>query len=368
MIGMAKPQVGEEEIAAVVDVMRSGQLAAGPKVNEFEQAFASYIGAKEGVASCNGTTALHVALLALGVQPGDKVLTTPFTFIASSNSILFNQATPVFVDINPSTFLLDPDKLEAYLEKNYEPSMKAIMVVHLFGLACDMDRIMSIANKYKLKVIEDCAQAHGAEFNGVKAGSFGDASSFSFYPTKNMTTGEGGITLFKDSAVANLARKFVNHGRVDQYLHDVLGYNYRLTSIAAVIGLAQLKKVDGFNKNRIHNAAIYDKELSSVDGVVVPSKPAACKHVYHQYTIRVDAGKRGALQQYMKDNDIGSAVVYPFSMNQQPCYEGVCEYEELSIAEEVSGEVLSIPVHPALVDEDIFKVVQVITSFFQGAK
>ncbi len=365
MIEMTKPYIGQEEIDAVVKVMKSGMLACGDVVTDFENQFTRYIAMEEGVASCNGTTALHVALLALGIGEGDKVLTTPFTFIASSNSILFNKSIPVFIDIDPQTYLIDPDKLEAYLEMHYEPCMKAILVVHLFGLACDMPRVMKLAYKYNLKVIEDCAQSHGAEISGQKAGSFGDASSFSFYPTKNMTTGEGGITLFKHVPDADLGRKYINHGRVDQYLHDVLGFNYRMTNIAAAIGIEQLKRVDGFNDLRRRNAQIYDEQFKDVTFISTPFVKGGFKHVYHQYTVSLNGINRKDLQIYMNKNGVGSSVVYPFSMNEQPFYEGVCEYESVSNAEITTKKVLSLPVHPGLTESEVLKVVDVVKSYIK---
>ncbi len=364
MITMAKPFIGEEEINAVTAVMRSGMIACGAVVTEFEMEFAQYIGTPSGVATNNGTTALHTALLTFGIKPGDKVITTPFTFIASSNSILYCGAKPVFVDIDPETYLMDADKLAAYLEQHYDPSMKAIMPVHLFGLACDMPRIMAIAKQYNLKVIEDCAQSHGAEIDGKKAGSFGDAACFSFYPTKNMTTGEGGICLFNHAADAVVGRKYINHGRVDQYLHDVLGYNYRMTNMSAAIGLEQLKRLDGFNHQRRYNARLYDELLANVDGLALPIEPESYRHVYHQYTIRVDGDGRDALQAYLKDHEIGSAVVYPFSMNEQPFYQHNCEFDSVALAQAHSKQVLSIPVHPALTEEEVKKVAATIVTFF----
>lgn len=365
MIGMAKPYVGQEEIDAVVEVMKSGMLACGEVVTNFENKFASYIGMEHGVASCNGTTALHVALLTLGIGEGDKVLTSPFSFIASGNSILFNRSIPVFVDIDPATYLLDPIKLETYLERHYDPAMKAILAVHLFGLPCNMPKILEIANKYNLKVIEDCAQSHGAEINGQKTGSFGEAACFSFYPTKNMTTGEGGITLFKSKELANLGRKYINHGRVDQYLHDVLGFNYRMTNIAAAIGLEQLKRVDGFNELRRVNAKQYDNGFKQTLSIAVPFVPEGFKHVYHQYTIALNNVDRTALQEYMKTNDVASAVVYPFSMNEQPFYRDICVYDKLTNAEVATKVVLSLPVHPGLSVNHISKVIELINSFIK---
>jgi perosamine synthetase len=366
MISMAKPFIGEEEINAVTAVMRSGMIACGAVVTEFETAFAQYGQMAHGVATTNGTTALHTALLALDIKPGDKVITTPFTFIASSNSILFCDATPVFVDINPDSYLMDADKLAEYLDKNYDESMKAIMPVHLFGLACDMPRIMAIAKQYNLKVIEDCAQSHGAEIDGKKAGSFGDASCFSFYPTKNMTTGEGGVCLFKDQETAKKARKYVNHGRVDQYLHDVLGYNHRMTNISAAIGLEQLKRLDGFNQKRRFNAATYDELLAGQDKLVLPVVNDGYKHVYHQYTVRLEGANRDELQAYLKEHEIGSAVVYPFSMTEQPFYKGRCEYDCDDVSQSHATKVLSIPVHPGLTEEDVSKVASTILAFLDS--
>jgi dTDP-4-amino-4,6-dideoxygalactose transaminase len=363
MISMAKPQIGQEEIDAVVEVMKSGMIASGAVVTEFEQAFADYIGMPAAVATSNGTTALHAALLGLQIGEGDKVLTTPFTFIASSNSILFNRAVPVFLDIDADSFLLDLDKVEAYLAAHNDGSVKAILVVHLFGLACDMPRLMQIAEKYNVKVIEDCAQSHGAEIDGVKAGSFGDAACFSFYPTKNMTTSEGGVALFKDKKVAELARKYVNHGRVDQYKHDVLGFNYRMTNICAAIGLAQLNKLAEMNERRRKNAALYDELLGDNPFIKTPVVNERFKHVYHQYTVVINGLARETVQALLAENNIGCAVVYPFSMTEQEFYQDKSECESDAIARELSRKVLSLPVHPGLADEDITKVCLVLNSF-----
>jgi len=362
MISMAKPIIGQEEIDAVTEVMKSGMIASGAVVTEFEQTFSQYITMPYGVATSNGTTALHAALLGLGIGEGDKVLTTPFTFIASSNSILFNRAIPVFIDIDRDSYLIDLDKVESYLEQNNNGSVKAILVVHLFGLACDMPRLMTIAEKYNVKVIEDCAQSHGAEIDGVKAGSFGDASCFSFYPTKNMTTSEGGIALFKDKNIAETARKYVNHGRVDQYKHDVLGFNYRMTNICAAIGLVQLNKLPKMNDARRKNAAIYDRLLADNPCIKTPVVAPAYKHVYHQYTITLNGVERDDVQSLLAENDIGSAVVYPFSMTEQEFYADKSECEDDSIARELSKKVLSLPVHPSLTDENIEKVCSVLNT------
>lgn len=362
MISMAQPQIGQEEIDAVTEVMKSGMIASGAVVTEFEKQFSTYIGANYGVATSNGTTALHAALLGLEIGEGDKVITTPFTFIASSNSILFNRAIPVFIDIDADNYLLDLDKLEVYLEKHNGSAIKAILVVHLFGLACDMQRLMNIAKKYDLKVIEDCAQSHGAMIANKKAGSFGDAACFSFYPTKNMTTSEGGIALFKEEAVANLSRKYVNHGRVDQYKHDVLGFNYRMTNICAAIGIEQLKKLPKMNATRIRNAELYNKLLANNRFIQTPKVEVGYTHVYHQYTIIIENIERDAVQKILKDNDIGSAVVYPFSMTEQEFYSDKSECEGDEISRALSRKVLSLPVHPGLSETDIKTVCNVLNS------
>ena len=240
MITIAKPQIGQEEKDAVMDVMGSGMIACGSVVAEFEQKFSDYVGMKYGIATTSGTTALEVALRALGIGAGDKVVTTAYSFIASTNSIVYTGATPILADIDKGTFDIDIDSAEECLKAN--PDAKALLVVHLFGQTCNMDAVMALAKKYDVKVIEDCAQAHGAMWKGRMAGSFGDASTFSFYPTKNMTTGEGGMVLTNDEKVAEQAKLLIDHGMKIRYTRDIVGYNYRMTNIAAAIGLEQLQK------------------------------------------------------------------------------------------------------------------------------
>lgn len=355
-VSIASPVIEEEEINAVIDVMKSGMIAQGPKVIEFEEEFAKYVGAKYGIATNSGTSALHVALLAAGIGEGDEVITTPFTFAATGNSILYTGARPVFVDIDPETFTIDPAKIEeAITDKT-----KAIMPVQLYGQAADMEPIMKIAKEHDLIVIEDAAQAHGATFNGQKVGSMGDMSCFSFYPTKNMTTSEGGIITTDDEDLAEQARIFRAHGASVRYHHDAIGYNFRMTDISAAIGLAQMEKIDEFNDKRIENAAYLNEGLKDVDGVITPYCADDSKHVYHQYTIRVEKGDRDDWVDIINDCGVGTGIHYPIPLYNQPIYkfmgiEGNCPNAELA-----ADNVISLPVHPSLTKDDLDLVIEAV--------
>ncbi len=355
MISIAKPLMGEEEKQAVLEVLDSGMLAHGPRVKAFEEAFAAMCGVKYAVATSSGTTALHTALLAHDIGPDDEVITTSFTFIATANSILFTGAKPVFVDIDPRTFNIDPAKIEAAIT----PRTKAIMPVHLFGLMADMGAIMDIAQRHNLAVIEDACQAHGAEYHGQKSGSFG-TGTFSLYPTKNITSAEGGMVTTNDPEIAQLSREIHHHGMGKQYYHHRLGFNFHMTDVHAAIGLEQLKKLDRFNAARAANAKYYDEHLQ---GVVTPFVPEGYRHIYHQYTIRVPDGKRDALRAYLKEHEIGSGVYYPLPIHKQPYYQELGYDLTLPEAEQAAQEVLSLPVHPALSQEDLETVVAAINTF-----
>ncbi|MDR1043104.1 MAG: DegT/DnrJ/EryC1/StrS family aminotransferase [Clostridiales Family XIII bacterium] len=359
MIPIARPQISQAEKDAVMAVLDSGMIACGQTVTEFETSFAEYVGAACGVATTSGTTALEVALRALGIGVGDKVITTAWSFIASTNSILYTGAVPVFADIDSRTFDIDPDRIEDALKAN--PDAKAIQVVHLFGQPCDMDRIVELALKYNVRLIEDCAQAHGAEWRGRKVGSFGDAAAFSFYPTKNMTTGEGGIVLLNDEKVEQKARLLINHGMERRYIHDEIGYNYRMTNIAAAIGLEQLKRLDGFNNARRNNAALYDKGIAN-PLVETPFVLPGAKHIYHQYTIKVLDGKRDDLIALFEQNGIGYGIFYPYSIPEQPAYSGMGFRADWPATDLVKTQALSIPVHPGVTEDDVKTVTDVINS------
>lgn len=355
-VNIASPQIGKEEIKAVTEVMKSGMIAQGPKVKEFEEKFAKFIGTKFAVATSSGTTALHVALLAYGIGPGDEVITSPFTFIASSNSILYTGAKAVFVDIDEETYNIDPEAIEKAITKK----TKAIMPVHLYGQACDMTKIMAIAKKHKLAVIEDACQSHGSEWKAKKAGSFG-TGAFSLYPTKNMTTGEGGMITTNSQEIYDNCNLIRAHGSKVKYYHDVLGFNFRMTDIGGAIGVEQLKKLPKFNKLRQKNAAYLSKKLGEIRGIRVPEVDKNATHVFHQYTIRITKEfglTRDEVLKALTDAGIGTAVFYPLPINEQKLYQKLGYKKNTPIAERVSKEVLSLPVHPGLKQTDLDYIVK----------
>src|SRR6056297_5614 len=360
MIPIANPIITEEEKELVNEVMDSGMLIMGEYVKEFEKKFANYSDTEYGVATSSGTTALDVALKSLEIEEGDKIITTPFTFIASSNSILYSKADPIFADIKEDTFNIDPDSIRALLKEH--PDVKALLIVHLFGLPCDMDEIMESVNKHNLVLIEDSAQAHGATFKGRKVGSFGEVSTFSFYPTKNMTTSEGGIVLTDDKEIMKRARLLVNHGSPQKYHHDILGYNYRMTNISAAIGLVQFKKLDQFNKQRQANAEKLTDGLNDLEWLETPVIPDDRKHVFHQYTIKTEF--RNELLAYLKENEIGYGIHYPMPTYDQKLYQKL-GYKDTRcpVTEKLCDQVVSLPVHPALSEEDIDYIIDKLRSF-----
>lgn len=354
-INIASPIIEQEEIDNVVEVLKSGMIAQGPKVTEFEKEFAKWIGTDYGIATNNGTSALHTTMLACGIGKGDEVITTPFTFAATSNAALYVGARPVFVDIDEDTFNLDPSKIEeAITDKT-----KAIVVVQLYGQSADMDPILEIAKKHDLLVIEDACQAHGASYKGKKVGSIGDVACFSFYPTKNMTTSEGGMITTNNKEIAENARIFRAHGSPVKYHHDYIGYNFRMTDIEAAIGLAQLKKVDKFDNIRIKNAKYLDEGLKDVKGITTPVVADGCKHVYHQYTIKVD-GDRDKWIEFLNDHGIGCGIYYPIPLYNQKLYKDLGYNQSLPVTDKVVKEVISIPVHPSLSKEDLDTVIDVL--------
>jgi dTDP-4-amino-4,6-dideoxygalactose transaminase len=348
VIPIARPQMGEEEKQGVWDAMASGSLAQGPRVREFEERFAAAIGAGHAVATSSGTTALHLVLLGYGIGEGDEVITVPFTFIASANSVLYTGARPVFVDIDERDFSMDVGQVEAAIT----PRTKAILPVSLYGQPADMPALTAIAERHGLAVVEDACQAHGAAIGDRKSGTWG-AGTFSFYPTKNMTTGEGGMVTTDDGELAERIRLLREHGMKVRYQHDVLGFNFRMTDIAAAIGLAQLPKLAGYNQRRRAVATRYDAELR---GVIGPWVRPGVTHVYHQYTIRV--AERDAFAERLRERGVGSAIYYPIPVHRQKPFLALgYGAERYPVTERLTDEVLSIPVHPGLTDDEVATVI-----------
>jgi perosamine synthetase len=360
MISIAKPLIDQEEKAKVLEVLDSGELASGRYVTEFENDFAVYVESDHAIAASSGTTALHLAVEALGIGKGDKVFTTPFTFIATANAILYAGATPVFVDIDPVSFNLSPNALRKAVTEH--PEAKAIMVVHLYGQAADMNEILEIAKENNLLVIEDCAQSHGAEYRGRKVGSIGDAGMFSFYPTKNMTTGEGGMLTTSNREVAERARLLVNHGQKVRYRHEVLGYNFRMTNIHAAIGIEQLKKLERFNSLRRENAAYLTTNIKN-ELIELPVELEGNKHVFHQYTVKLHTD-RDKFIDFLQKKEIGYGIHYPIPLMEQPLYKDLgLDGFDCPVASELAKCVVSLPVHPALTKEQLEYIVAAINEY-----
>lgn len=349
-IYVSKPSITDAEKKAVMEVLESGFLAQGARTAEFEKRFASMHGVKHAIAVSNGTCALQIALMANGVGPGDEVITSPFTFIATANAIVFTGATPVFVDVELDSFNISPALIEAAIT----PRTKAILPVHLYGQICEMDQIMAIAEKYGLRVIEDACQSVLATYKGKYAGSFG-TGTFSFYATKNMMTGEGGMITTNDDEVADQCRLIRNHGMRERYVHEMVGYNFRMTDIQAAIGIAQIERLPEFTQKRRSNAALFNETINSV---ITPKELEDREHVWHQYTIRIEDNLRDAAMDLLSKAGIGYGIYYPIPLHKQQSMERFVDKVSFPIAEQLSNEVLSLPVHPGLSDEDLERVIK----------
>ncbi len=369
MIPISKPSLGEDEIEAVAEVLRSGMLAQSSRVREFEREFAKFIGVKHAIAVSSGTAALHVALIAMGVRPGDKVITTPLTFFATTSSILLCGGVPVYVDVDERTMNMDPEILRrAYGEA------KVILPVHLHGHPADMDPILEISKEAGSAVLEDAAQAHGAEYKGRKVGSLGDAAIFSFYPTKNMTTIEGGMIVTNDDEIAERARVIRDQGQVRKYLHEYLGFNYRMTEVNAAVGLVQLRKLDKMNQRREEIARTYMEELD-LEGVELPYVAPWAKHAWHLFPLRTSAEKRDLLVEKLNSMGVMARPIYPMPVQKQPIMAKLSDpernflytlfprdlrFNETPVAERLTKEVFYIPIHPAMSDDDVNTVVSTV--------
>ena len=353
MIPLAKPLIGRDEIKAVKRVLKSGNLAQGSEVLAFENAFSKVVDGRECVAVNSGTSALHVALLSLGIGPGDEVIIPSFTFAATANSVALTGATPVFVDIDPLTYNIDSNLIEAAITSK----TRAIQVVHLYGLPADMMKISEIAKKHNLLVIEDVAQAHLAGINGQPVGTFGAAAAFSFYPTKNMTSGEGGMIALKDAQVARKCRLLRNQGMESRYQNEIVGFNLRMTEIHAAIGLAQLRKLPTWTEKRIENAKFLN---DNIELAKTPFIPNGYRHVYHQYTIRV-AANRDKISEELTNLGIGNSVYYPTQVHKLPAFAFELNLPQTKSATET---VLSIPIHPSLTLKNLSRIANSVNEVF----
>jgi UDP-2-acetamido-2-deoxy-ribo-hexuluronate aminotransferase len=348
--------IKDEVLSTVTEILESAHYILGPRVSEFEKKVAAYHGVSEAIGVASGTDALHLAVEALGIGDGDEVITTPFTFFATAEAVIYTGGTPVFVDIDPETMNIDPAQIEAKITKN----TKAIMPVHIFGHPADMDKIMAIAKKHNLYVIEDCAQSFGADINGRKTGSFGDAGCFSFYPSKNLGAfGDAGMVTLNDAELVDRIRVLRNHGSKGAYKHESVGFNSRLDELQAGILLVKFRRIDGYNRRRRENAALYNASIS--DKVFKPVERPGMTHVYHQYTLR--SGQRDKIQQKLREKEISSVVYYPIPLHLQEAL-SFLDYKmgDFPVAEEAAAKVLSLPMYPELEEKTIKEIAEIINN------
>ena len=352
MIPAANPIIGKEERRAVDRVLRSGGLAQGPEVAAFEKEFSTHVNGRHSIALNSGTSALHMAFVAAGIKAGDEVIVPSFSFAATANAVALTGATPVFVDVEEEHFNLDPSKVEAAITKR----TRAIMPVHLYGHPANMVAITEIAEKHDLLVFEDAAQAHDAKVNGIPVGAWGLAASFSFYPTKNMTSGEGGMVTTPSDELARMVKVLRNQGMEIRYQNEVVGFNTRMTDIHAAIGREQLKKLPKWTQQRQQNAKFLNENLQ---GVVTPPTAPGMEHVFHQYTIKVVDTDRDAFAAELTKRGVGNGVYYPTPIHRLPSFRLDLD---LPSTERVAQQVLSLPVHPALKKRDLETIVNVVNS------
>jgi len=349
-VPIADPDTGSNELERVRQVLDSGRLSGGETVEAFGSEFAEYCETAHGIPTSNGTTALHAALVGLGIGEGDVVVTTPFSFIATANAVRHVGAEPVFADIDSETYNLDPDALAATIAA-HDGDVDAIVVVHLYGCPADMGRIRDIAARYDVPVVEDAAQAHGAEYDGTPVGGLGDVGCFSFYPTKNITTGEGGAVVTDRDDVARRVAQFIDHGRGEDGAHETVGHNFRMSDVNAAIGRAQLEALDEYVAIRRATARRYNAALSA-STVRAPVEPKGRLHSYHQYTVRCEDRER--FRRHLADRGIDTAVYYSDPIHEEPAYDDVTV--SAPAAERAADEVVSVPVHPTLSDTAVTRI------------
>lgn len=348
--------------AAINRVVKDTQFILGPEVNAFEPEMAAFIGVKYAVGVASGTDALHLALLASGIQPGDEVITTPFTFIATAETITHCGAVPVFVDIDPKTYNIDPALIEAKITKK----TKAILPVHLYGQPAAMSPILELARKYKLKVIEDCAQALGARYKGQKVGSLGDAGCLSFFPSKVLGAyGDGGMVVTNNPEIAEKVTILRSHGSQQKYYNYVPGFNSRLDALQAAILRVKLRHLDDWLELRRQKAALYSKLLGQIDGVEPPYAAEDGYHIFNYYTVRLDRKlNRDKLSEHLNSQGIATAIYYPLSLHLQPVYKSLgYQPGDFPKSEKAQEEVLSLPIYPELEDKTVEVIVRAIESY-----
>jgi perosamine synthetase len=349
---MAKPQIGWQERRQVNRVLKSLKLAQGPEVKAFEDEFSKFVDGRECVAVNSGTSALHLALLSLGIKEGDEVIVPSFTFAATANVVVLSGAKPVFVDIDLATYCIDPQAIKAAIT----PKTKAIIVVHLFGLPANMQEIIAISKQFSLLLVEDCAQSHLAKINEQYVGTFGDAAAFSFYPTKNMTSGEGGMIVLSNSQQTRICKLLRNQGMETKYQNEIAGYNLRMTDIHAAIGRSQLRKLPRATEKRIQNA-IYLTERLAIG--TTPIIPQGYVHVFNQYTVRIKQN-RDNLSKSLSNEGVGNEVYYPKPVHTLPSFQSELNLPNTDTA---TQEVLSLPVHPSLSKNQLNKVIKIFNKY-----
>jgi len=343
----------DELLQRLSAALESTQYILGPNVQALEQEIATHVGVTHAVGCASGTDALHLALRALGIGPGDEVITSPFTFIGTSEAISYTGATPVFADIQPDTFNIDPSQIESAITSR----TKAVMPVHLYGQAADLDPILDICRRHQLRLIEDCAQSYGARYGARMTGSFGDLGCFSFYPSKNLGAfGDGGMVTTNDAALAAEVRVYRNHGSRERYHHHVIGYNSRLDELQAVILRVKLQYLEDFNARRRAIAQAYTERLAGC--VVTPVEAPHRVHIYHQYTVR--SRRRDAIQEALSAAGIGSMIYYPVPLHRQEVYADLCRGQSLPVTEAVAREVLSLPIFPQMRLDQVDRVCEVV--------
>lgn len=352
-------QIKEEIDGAIADVLAGTRFILGPEVHALEDELADYLGVGHALSCASGTDALHLALHGAGIGAGDEVITTPFTFLATAEAIRYCGAIPVFVDIDPVTFNIDPEAVEAAVTDR----TWAILPVHLFGQPANMPALESIAERHGLVLIEDCAQSFGADIGGRQTGTFGLAGCFSFFPSKNLGCyGDGGLVTTSDPSLHERLYALRNHGRRwGEYYHEEVGYNSRLDELQAAVLRVKLSRIDEFNRQRRRVAERYSQLLGDT-GLVLPREDGVGRHVYHQYTVLVPDQERDEIIAALKQHEIASAVYYPTPLHRQPAFEGVCHHGELPVTEQVAGSCLSLPIFPEMTDEQIQRVAEVIRS------